>query len=248
MNSPKLNFSSVPGFGRNTDTVQPVSTSAGGPGTSQSPRPKEQIQYPGSLSSVEEDTDIDDTYLHLECLSKILFDSGIRCEQQEQALELLEQLSREVQPDTYLTLPISVVTVRPMSLKGPEAPLKSSPEEQKRWETARTQAFQSRQPNNGIEQHIDVELSSEMDLNCNLEKKPPPALFYDPFEARRNRSKNSEDVVLWSVGASCTATVVFRNPLSTPTYLTAVTLLIEGVDHVCTPRSVLLSPKVGHRL
>ena len=55
------------------------------------------------------------------------------------------------------------------------------------------------------------------------------ALFYDPFEAKRVKDTDIQTpLILWSVGATCTAMVNFRNPLSCPLFLTAVTLLGKG--------------------
>lgn len=68
------------------------------------------------------------------------------------------------------------------------------------------------------------------DPSSSKEKEKSSALFYDPFEARRARDTDSglRVSVLWSVGATCSAVAVFRNPLGCPLYLTAVTLLAEG--------------------
>ena len=68
------------------------------------------------------------------------------------------------------------------------------------------------------------------DTTSSIAKSKSSALFYDPFEARRARDTDSglRVSVLWSVGATCSAVAVFKNPLGCPLYLTAVTLLAEG--------------------
>lgn len=72
------------------------------------------------------------------------------------------------------------------------------------------------------------------DPSSSKEKEKSSALFYDPFEARRARDTDSglRVSVLWSVGATCSAVAVFKNPLGCPLYLTAVTLLAEGKQYL----------------
>ena len=131
---------------------------------------------------------------------------------------------------------------------GPEAPLKGSADEQKRWDAARVLAEKERKikelqiealkAGNGriqdpsVSQVDGVSLGVSGDIN-NGDKgqSKSSALFYDPFEARRARDTDSNlrASVLWSVGATCTAEVVFRNPLCCPLYLTALTLLADGM-------------------
>ena len=126
--------------------------------------------------------------------------------------------------------------------------MKGSADEQKRWDTARLLAEKERKikelqiealkaGNVRIQDptasHVDgAALSSGGDIN-NGDKgqNKSSALFYDPFEARRARDTDSNlrASVLWSVGATCTAEVVFRNPLCCPLYLTALTLLANGM-------------------
>ena len=125
------------------------------------------------------------------------------------------------------------MSVRPLLLSGPEAPLKGSIDEQKRWDAARKLQLQERRKRDSG----DILKKNNMDTTFNhigsrsiendMERKSS-ALFYDPFEAKRVRDTDTRTEVLWSVGATCSAVVVFRNPLSCPLYLTAVTLLGQG--------------------
>ena len=125
------------------------------------------------------------------------------------------------------------MSVRPLLLSGPEAPLKGSIDEQKRWDAARKLQLQERRKrdsgDNLKKNNMDTAFNriGSRSIENDMERKSS-ALFYDPFEAKRVRDTDTRTEVLWSVGATCSAVVVFRNPLSCPLYLTAVTLLGQG--------------------
>ena len=122
------------------------------------------------------------------------------------------------------------MSVRPLLLSGPEAPLKGSIDEQKRWDTARKLQLQEKRSGDNLKKNntdTNFNRSGSRSNEIDLERKSS-ALFYDPFEAKRVRNTDTRTEVLWSVGATCSAVVVFRNPLSCPLYLTAVTLLGQG--------------------
>ena len=135
---------------------------------------------------------------------------------------------------------------------GPEAPLKGSPEEQRRWDAYRTAVEEERKSKAAMrspwqDSNDDDDPSDPAapgaggDTTSSIEKSKSSALFYDPFEARRARDTDSglRVSVLWSVGATCSAVAVFKNPLGCPLYLTAVTLLAEG-DRSLIPFYVFL--------
>ena len=118
--------------------------------------------------------------------------------------------------------------------------MKGTADEQKRWEAARLQAEKEKK----IKESQSAALKAggtgvngtSLDHNGDNDDKEKgqgraSALFYDPFEARRARDTGSSlrASVLWSVGATCTAEVVFENPLCCPLYLTALTLLADGM-------------------
>ena len=129
-----------------------------------------------------------------------------------------------------------------ISPEGPEAPLKGTADEQKRWEAARLQAEKERKIKEsqlaalkagsaGVA-HVNGTPLDDNDVDDKDKGQvKASALFYDPFEARRARDTGSSlrASVLWSVGATCTAEVVFKNPLCCPLYLTALTLLADGM-------------------
>ena len=125
------------------------------------------------------------------------------------------------------------MSVRPLLLSGPEAPLKGSIDEQKRWDAARKLQLQERRKrdsgDNLKKNNMETTFNhiGSRSIENDMERKSS-ALFYDPFEAKRVRDTDTRTEVLWSVGATCSAVVVFRNPLSCPLYLTAVTLLGQG--------------------
>ena len=122
--------------------------------------------------------------------------------------------------------------------------MKGSADEQKRWDAVRLLAEKERKikelqiealkaGNGRIQDPTAALLDVSGDINNGGDKgqSKSSALFYDPFEARRARDTDSNlrASVLWSVGATCTAEVVFRNPLCCPLYLTALTLLADGM-------------------
>ena len=126
--------------------------------------------------------------------------------------------------------------------------MKGTADEQKRWDATRIQAEKDRKikelqiaaartGNVGV---VDATvtltngttLHPDGDVDCKGKgQSKSSSLFYDPFEARRARDTDSNlrASVLWSVGATCTAEVVFKNPLCCPLYLTALTLLADGM-------------------
>ena len=177
---------------------------------------------------------------YVDSLACMLFEGmALPADQQEEVVALLEQLGREVPPDTCLELPVWCCSVRPLPLVGAEAPVKVSPEEQRRWEAAVAELEEKNRVAGQSSCKADVSEAADARPDDAPTKSP---LFYDPFAAKRARMEDRVSV-LWSVNSPCSAVVVFRNPLLAPLFLSSVTLVASGLNHIATPRSVLLPPR-----
>jgi hypothetical protein len=70
----------------------------------------------------------------------------------------------------------------------------------------------------------------------------PKALFYDPFEAKRAKSRVKSSVMYWSNEKIAQIEAIFCNPLAIPVTLHDVHVLVEGVHHSCFYAKTVVIP------
>jgi hypothetical protein len=68
------------------------------------------------------------------------------------------------------------------------------------------------------------------------------ALFYDPFEAKREKNRIKSSTMYWSNEKIAQIEAIFCNPLAIPVTLHDVHVLVEGVHHSCFYAKTIIIP------
>lgn len=164
-------------------------------------------------------------------------------EHQDEALALLEAVTKSVDPGCCIELPVVGSCVRPrlLPLNGLR-PLRLVPESAQLTEHVKQWLQGQESPQQRVEAS-GSEACTAAGENCSSPTKAS-SLFYDPFAAKqaREQSKRAGVEVAWTVGTVCTVGAVLSNPLCSTLRLHSVQLLVEGADHIAYPCEVELPP------
>jgi hypothetical protein len=175
----------------------------------------------------------------LEVVAELLTTSKFPRELQEEAYGLFARLSRSIPPSSRVSLPVSLLTLRPTELTGCAKPVPVSAPAlvvAKRNLAALKLRAQESAAGSGV--------STPRGGVAGAPSGGGSSLFYDPFAARRHKERvqAQQNDVLWAVGQRSTLVAVLSNPLCVPVFLTAVFPVLKGAECTVYPVAVHVPP------
>lgn len=161
--------------------------------------------------------------------------------QQEQAIAMLEKWTSELPPASLLHLPVTLLQIKLQQFPEGKRPFKlldaTVKLQDKLLKKNKAIANRITQLEHG-NLHEDEQPSSLIEAITETPGKSP-ALFYDPFAAKREKELSSANVeVLWVKDVICTCTAFLENPLDVDIKLDSVRLLLNGVRHTSFARTI----------
>jgi hypothetical protein len=173
----------------------------------------------------------------LRALQLMLDGASVPIEHQDQALSLLEDIARHVDPCWPVDLPILAETCRPclLPLDGCR-PVKLLAES-----AAACQIVAQRRE---IASTVTEDPNSTDAPFATIPVKKSGALFYDPFAAQRAKDVKERTVaeVIWAVATVGSVMLVINNPLAVPLTFDSLSLVCEGVPYIAYERSAVIPP------
>lgn len=176
----------------------------------------------------------------LDMVAQLICSSKYPLELQEETHGLFARLSKSIAPCSWIPLPVSMLSVRPVALHGCRRPV-----------LVLTPTVTAARKNLVAYKDLLARDSGSADagsLNTSAAAATDTAssLFYDPFAAKRQKAltQSQKAEVLWAVGQECKFVAVFSNPLGVPVFLSAVFPVLQGADHTVYPISVHIPPNV----
>ena len=193
-----------------------------------------------SLSSIRDKAGpVDSSEELLVALQRLLESASIPSEQQDEALAMLEEMAKQVEPCCAVNLPVNADSARPLLLSTEGLrPVRLIAESQ-----VANDLIQRQREKDVVSLDSDVTAVSVSGHRTDTGKKAS-ALFYDPFAAQRAKDIKSKIVteVLWSVGTIGSIVLLLNNPLAVPISYDAVSVLLEGPSHIAYDTSITLPP------
>jgi hypothetical protein len=140
---------------------------------------------------------------------------GVPVDSQTQSLQTLMTVCAELPTATSLLLDglPYVISLTPLPLPEEEAPVP-----------------------------IKASLGAKKNIPLSVPGATTKALFYDPFEAKRAKSRVKSSVMYWSNEKIAQIEAIFCNPLAIPVTLHDVHVLVEGVHHSCFYAKTVVIP------
>jgi hypothetical protein len=182
----------------------------------------------------------------LRALQMMLESSSVPMEHQDQALGLLEDIARHVDPCWPVDLPILAEFCRPCLLPVDGCrPLRLLPESKlaQQLVAQRREAAKKLQENGEALAISNNGVAGHAAPDPTIPKKSG-ALYYDPFAAQRAKDVKKRMVaeVIWAVHTVGSVKLVINNPLAIPLTLDSLSLVAEGVDHIAYERAAIVPP------
>ncbi len=144
----------------------------------------------------------------------------VSVEQQEQAVDIITTITREIPPAFSLELPITFLGMKLLLLPSTVRP-----------------KLLAADITNAVYATYNVKSGAVADGNTNNSGNvKSSSLYYDPFAAKKEKERPLE--IIWAVGYTSRITAYFINPLSVAIKLDTVTVIAEGVEHQSFPITV----------
>ena len=144
----------------------------------------------------------------------------VSVEQQEQAVDIITTITREIPPAFSLELPITFLGMKLLLLPSTVRP-----------------KLLAVDITNDVYAIYNVKSGAVADNNANNNGSVKSSrLYYDPFAAKKEKDRAVE--IIWAVGYTSRITAYFVNPLSVAIKLDTVTVIAEGVEHQAFPITV----------
>ena len=144
----------------------------------------------------------------------------VSVEHQEQAVDIITTITREIPPAFSLELPITLLGMKLLLLPSTVRPKLLAPE-------ITTAVYSLHNVRS------DAVVDGGATSNANAKSS---SLYYDPFAAKKEKERALD--IIWSVGYTSRITAYFVNPLSIAIKLDTVTVIAEGVEHQSFPITV----------
>ena len=226
-----------------------------------------------SSKSVHKESVVDHALLTdaFHSLGNILSPQAIPVPQQEDAIELLTVLTKKIIPSSSISLPVQLLFARPLRFKGecsgiyncislvlltyttsPTSllylqPVYSIGIDNPSLVTESVALSSARVNLEKVKKYNSESRSNKSDNNQmeSVDQLKSSALFYDPFQAKRDRNKFVEKNldVFWTSHRDCSVVVAFSNPLSVPLCLDNVQPVIPGCSHRVYPVAIDIPPQ-----
>ena len=161
--------------------------------------------------------------------------------QQEQAIVMLEKWTSELPPASMLHLPVTLIQIKLQQLPEGKKPYKLVDATLKLQDKLLKKNIAITNRIAQLERgglHDDEQTNLVSDSKSDVPGKAP-ALFYDPFAAKREKELSSANIdVFWVKDVVCTCTAFLENPLDVDIRLDSIRLLVDGVRHTAFARTL----------
>ena len=164
-------------------------------------------------------------------LSSVLSEGFTPTPQQDETIDTFMALTRRVPANSKITLPVSLISLRPRrSVSKEGSPISAT----------HCAAIQAAQKNYAKFYSAGSGSLSEHSITSDRANAKSSALFFDPFAKKRAKQQQDSEIisrqVLWPIGGDYFLVAVFRNPFSAPIVLSCLQPILDcnSCRNVCS--------------